>query len=197
MPEFLTQAIDFISQPWPWWVAGPIIALIVFILLFLGKEFGISGNLRAMCAAEGAGRFADFFNYDWQKEGWNLMIVLGAMFGGYLAAHYFVGAEGNIAHITPETVESLKALGMTSLEAGAVPLVPDFYSWESLFTLRYFIIIVGGGFLVGFGARYAGGCTSGHAISGLSELQLPSLVAVIGFFIGGLIMTYLIFPVLF
>jgi len=54
-----------------------------------------------------------------------------------------------------------------------------------------------GGFLVGFGARYAGGCTSGHAISGLSNLQLPSLIAVIGFFIGGLIMTYMVFPLIF
>ena len=197
MQESINQAIAFISQPWPWWVAGPMIALILFILLFLGKEFGISGNLRTMCAAEGAGRFSDFFNYDWEKDGWNLMVVLGAMFGGYLAAHYFAGTEGNIAHISPATIESLKALGMTSLDANAIPLVPDFYSWEALFNPRNFIIIVGGGFMVGFGARYAGGCTSGHAISGLSNLQVPSLVAVIGFFIGGLTMTYLIFPILF
>jgi uncharacterized membrane protein YedE/YeeE len=197
MLDILTNIIDFISQPWPWWVGGPMIALILFILLYLGKEFGISANLRAMCAAEGAGRFADFFNYDWQKEGWNLMVVLGAMFGGYLASHYFMGDEGNIAHVSAKTVESLNALGVASVSEGAVPLVPEFYTWESLFTLRGFIIIAGGGFLVGFGARYAGGCTSGHAISGLSALQVPSLVAVIGFFVGGLIMTYLIFPILF
>lgn len=50
---------------------------------------------------------------------------------------------------------------------------------------------------MGFGARWAGGCTSGHAISGLSNLQLPSLVAVLGFFAGGLLMTHLLFPLLF
>ena len=59
------------------------------------------------------------------------------------------------------------------------------------------MVLAVGGFLVGFGTRYAGGCTSGHAISGLSNLQLPSLVAVIGFFIGGLVMTHLIFPYLY
>ncbi len=197
MPQFLIDLRDLIAQPWPWYVAGPMISLIVFTLLFLGKEFGISGNLRAMCAADGAGRFSDFFNYDWQKEGWNLMVVLGALFGGYIASHYFVGEDGNTAHISQQTVQSLNDLGIEGLAYNAVPLVPEFYAWESLFTLKGIFIIVGGGFMIGFGARYAGGCTSGHAISGLSELQLPSLVAVIGFFIGGLIMTYLIFPLIF
>ena len=195
VPDFLIQIKDFISQPWPWWVAGPMIALIMFILLFFGKEFGISANLRIMCAADGAGEFSDFFKFDWQSQGWNLMVALGAMFGGYIASHYFVGGS-DVAHVSAATVESLKELGF-NYKQGEVPLVPEFYSWESLFTLRGLIIIVGGGFLVGFGARYAGGCTSGHAISGLSALQLPSLIAVVGFFIGGLIMTHLIFPILF
>ncbi len=196
MLEFLIQLKDFISQPWPWWVAGMMIAFILFILLFFGKEFGISANFRVMCAAEGAGEYSDFFKFDWQSQGWNLMVVLGAMFGGYISAHYLSSADGNVAHISSETVESLKGLGLTYSE-GEVPLVPEFYSWSSLFTLRGLIIIAGGGFLIGFGARYAGGCTSGHAISGLSALQISSLIAVIGFFIGGLLMTYLIFPFLF
>ncbi len=196
MFDFFLQLKDFISQPWPWWVGGFMIALIMFALMFFGKELGISANLRTMCAAEGAGKFADFFDYDWTRDGWNLMVVLGAMFGGYMTSQYFAGAEGNIAHVSDATIESLRALGM-NYEAGHVPLVPEFYSWEGLLTLKGAIIIIGGGFLVGFGARYAGGCTSGHAISGLSSLQLPSLIAVIGFFIGGLIMTYLIFPFLF
>ncbi len=196
MLNFLLQVKDFISQPWPWWLAGFMIAFIMFALMFFGKELGISANLRTMCAAEGAGKFADFFDYDWTRDGWNLMVVLGAMFGGYMTSQYFAGAEGNIAHVSAATVDSLRALGM-NYEVGKVPLVPEFYTWESLFTLKGFIIIVGGGFLIGFGARYAGGCTSGHAISGLASLQLPSLIAVIGFFTGGLIMTYLIFPYLF
>ena len=74
------------------------------------------------------------------------------------------------------------------------------YSPVELFetlTLKNIIILIIGGLLIGFGTRYAGGCTSGHAISGLSDLQLPSLIAVVGFFIGGLIMVHLLFPLIF
>lgn len=124
------------------------------------------------------------------------MVALGAVFGGYLAAHYFVPVGGNIAHVSQATVNSLNEMGF-NVENGKVPLVPYFYDWQYLFTWRGLLIIAGGGFLVGFGARYAGGCTSGHAISGLSALQLPSLIAVVGFFMGGLVMTWLIFPLIF
>ena len=196
IPTFLIDFGEWISQPWPWYVAGPMIALIMFILIFFGKEFGLSANLRIMCAADGAGEMSDFFKFDWQSQGWNLLVALGAMFGGYVAAHYFVPNGGDLAHVSQATVESLQALGI-QVEAGAVPLVPEFYTWEYLFTWRGLLIIVGGGFMVGFGARYAGGCTSGHAISGLSALQLPSLIAVVGFFLGGLAMTHLIFPLIF
>lgn len=196
MLEFLTGVRDFISQPWPWWVGGIMIALILFLLLFFGKEFGISANFRVMCAADGADEYSDFFKFDWQSQAWNLLVVLGAMFGGYMAATYFAGPDGNVAHISQATVQSLNELGLP-VEYGQVPLVPDFYTWTSLFTARGLLIIVGGGFLVGFGARYAGGCTSGHAISGLSALQVSSLIAVIGFFLGGLFMTYVIFPLIF
>lgn len=51
-----------------------------------------------------------------------------------------------------------------------------------------------GGFLVGFGTAYAGGCTSGHAIAGLADRQAASLLAVCGFFAGGLTCTYLVLP---
>lgn len=194
MVQYLEQAVDFISQPWPWWVGGPMIALIVFLLLFFGKEFGISANLRVMCAADGAGKYADFFNFDWQEQGWNLMVVLGALFGGYMAANYFTPEGQNLAHVSQATVQSLNDIGL-DYEYGNVPMVlEEVYNWKALFTLRGAIIILGGGFLVGFGARYAGGCTSGHAISGLANLQLPSLVAVVGFFIGGLVATYFILP---
>ncbi len=196
VPEFFIQIKDFISQPWPWWVAGPMIAFIMFILLYFGKEFGISSNFRVMCAADGADNLADFFQFDWKSQGWNLMVALGTMFGGYLAAHYFIPAGGEVAHVSAATVESLKNLGFNYQE-GQVPLVPEFYSWEALFSWQGLLAIVGGGFLVGFGSRYAGGCTSGHAISGMSALQLGSMYAVIGFFAGGLVMTHLIFPLIF
>jgi uncharacterized membrane protein YedE/YeeE len=201
-----TQIHAFISQPWPWWMGGVVIGLTLWILFRFGKEFGLSANLRTMCAADGAGTYADFFAFDWEKQGWNLMVALGSLLGGYIAANYF-GGDG-MAHVSSATVESLNAIsGSNILSVGHVPIVPGdtittpeinpfwaIYTWESLFTLRGLIIIVGGGFLIGFGARYAGGCTSGHAISGLADLQLPSLVAVIGFFVGGLIMTWFILP---
>lgn len=199
MPKFIQQIIDLISQPWPWWVGGPMIALIMFVLLFFGKEFGMSANLRIMCAADGADDLSDFFKFDWKSQGWNLMVALGAVFGGYLAAHYFSGSEP-YAHISDKTYSSLQQLPyfaerLTSPDN--VPLIPDFYSWGALFTWRGLLIICVGGFLVGFGARYAGGCTSGHAISGLSSMQFGSLIAVIGFFLGGLAVTYLVIPFIF
>lgn len=194
MIDFLIAIKDFISQPWPWYVAGPMIAFIMFLLLYMGREFGISANFRVMCAADGAGEFADFFKFEWSKQGWNLLVALGSVFGGYLAATYFT--PNQIAHVSEATVESLKGLNM-NYEVGQVPLVPEFFSWESLFTLKGFLVIVVGGFLVGFGARYAGGCTSGHAISGVSALQIGSIYALVGFFIGGLAMTYLFFPLIF
>ena len=206
MTESMQQVIDFISQPWPWWMGGFVIGITLYLLFYFDKEFGLSANLRTMCAADGAGDYADFFNFDWNKQGWNLMVALGATFGGYVAANYF-GGDFN-AHISPATVATLNDIaGQDILTYGNVPIVPgatmlqpdidpfwNIYSWSSLFTVRGLIIIVFGGFLIGFGARYAGGCTSGHAISGLADLQLPSLVAVIGFFAGGLLMTYLILP---
>lgn len=196
VPQFLIDIKDFISQPWPWWVGGPIIALIMITLQYFGKEFGISENFRIMCAAEGAGQYSDLFRFDWESKGWNLLVALGAMFGGYISSHYFAAPDGNFAHVSEATVRTLQGLGF-AVEKNAVPFAPDFYSWEALFSLKGFLVIIVGGFLVGFGSRYAGGCTSGHAISGLSALQLPSLVAVVGFFLGGMFMTYFLFPLIF
>jgi len=206
MNENIDAIIQFISQPWPWWMGTFVIGFAMFFLLYFDKEFGLSANLRTMCAADGAGDYADFFKFEWEKQGWNLMVALGALFGGYIAANYF-GGDG-MAHVSQAAVDTFNNISQSEiLVVGEVPMVPgrdiihpeidpfwNLYSWQSLFTLRGFIVIIGGGFLIGFGARYAGGCTSGHAISGLSDLQLPSLVAVIGFFIGGLIMTWLILP---
>jgi len=207
MNETVLQVQEFISQPWPWWMGGIVIGLTLYLLLKFNKEFGLSANLRTMCAADGAGIYSDFFEFDWGKQGWNLMVALGAMFGGYVAANYFGGDE--LAHISQATINTLNQIaGEDILTQENVHIVPgkdlvlgvgipefwDLYSWKSLFSLRGFIVIVVGGFLVGFGARYAGGCTSGHAISGIANMQLPSLVAVIGFFTGGLIMTWLILP---
>ncbi|MBL7802558.1 MAG: YeeE/YedE family protein [Saprospiraceae bacterium] len=195
-PQFLIDFLQWISQPWPWYVAGPILAMIMFVLLWFGHEFGISENFRLMCAADGADDMNEFFKINWQAGEWNLLVALGAVFGGYIASHYLSTPEGNLAHISDATVASLQQIGI-QVENGRVPLVPDFISWESIFSWQGLLVIAGGGLLVGFGARYAGGCTSGHAISGLSALQLPSLIAVVGFFLGGLFMTYVLVPLIF
>lgn len=186
----MKEIIEFISQPWPWYVAGPIIALVMFTLLLFGNSFGISANLRTMCSIVGAGKSCEFFDFDWKKQIWNLVFAGGLIIGGFIAHEYLTPSQE--VHISQETIADLQELGVDKPGSTIVPM--DIFSWESLTTARGFIMLIVGGFLIGFGTRYAGGCTSGHAISGLSDLQLPSLIAVIGFFIGGLIMTYLVLP---
>jgi uncharacterized membrane protein YedE/YeeE len=185
MPTFLTA-------PWPWYIAGPVIGLFVPILLLAGnRQFGVSGNLRHLCAALAPGRI-EHFRYDWIRTGgWNLLFVLGTCVGGFVAARW--GGSHMIA-ISEQTRVSLGKLGIHDF-SGLAPR--EVFAWSGLFTVKGFLSIVVGGFLVGFGTAYAGGCTSGHAISGLADMQLPSLVAVAGFFAGGLLATYFILPMIF
>jgi hypothetical protein len=146
-----------------------------------------------MCTICGADRSSEFFKFDWKSQQWNLIVVLGAVIGGFIAAN-FLSTDTAVA-INPKTVATLQDLGFIS--AGSAYLPGELFGLGALTDLKSLAILAVGGFLVGFGARYAGGCTSGHAISGLSDLQLPSLIAVIGFFIGGLVMIHFIFPFLF
>ncbi|WP_258099136.1 YeeE/YedE family protein [Marinoscillum pacificum] len=189
----MNEVIAFISQPWPWYVAGPIISLVMISLILFGNSFGISANLRTMCSIVGAGKNCEFFDFNWKSQIWNLVFALGLVIGGVIA-HLYLTPSTEV-NLSAQTIEDLKALGIEQPGTHLVPM--DVFSWQSLFTVRGFIILVVGGFLIGFGTRYAGGCTSGHAISGLSDLQLPSLIAVIGFFIGGLLVTYLVLPFLY
>lgn len=185
--------MNLLYDPWPWYVAGPLIALTMFILLYAGKKFGMSSNLRTMCSIGGAGKYADFFKFDWKSQRWNLIVVLGAVIGGFIASQFM---SDNKVKINPEVAQQLSTdYGIES--AGETYLPPELFASEHLTDPFVLAILIIGGFMVGFGARYAGGCTSGHAISGLSNLQLPSLIAVIGFFIGGLVMIHLLFPLIF
>lgn len=181
--------IELIKQPWPWYVAGPLIGLTVPALLILGnKSFGISSSLRHICAACIPTNIP-FFKYDWKKEVWNLFFVFGILLGGAIAANLL--SNPNPIEVNPKLAAELAEYGISNYNN----LVPeDIFNWQSLFTLKGFFMMVVGGFLVGFGTRYAGGCTSGHAIMGLSTLQLPSLIATISFMIGGFIMANLILP---
>ena len=181
----------FISSPWPWYVAGPVIGLFVPALLIVGnKLFGVSSSLRHMCAALVPGKVG-YFRYDWKNQGlWNLLFVMGILLGGFLASHY--GGVQSIA-ISDSTRLELAKLGIHDF-SGLAP--HELFQWSALLSFKGFVLIVVGGFLVGFGTAYAGGCTSGHAISGLADLQPASLIAVIGFFAGGLIATHFILPAL-
>ncbi|MEQ6168727.1 MULTISPECIES: YeeE/YedE thiosulfate transporter family protein [unclassified Ekhidna] len=183
--------MEFIYEPWPWYVAGPLIALIMLSLLLSGKRFGLSSNLRSMCAVMGAGKHCDFFDFNWRAQSWNLVFVIGLIIGGFIANN-FMGADH--VSISQNTIDELKEMGFENPGNNLVP--EELFTWDNLLTAKGLIAVILGGFLVGFGARYAGGCTSGHAISGLSDLQKPSLIAVVGFFIGGLLVTYLITPYL-
>ena len=185
--------MDWIYEPWPWYISGPMIALIMFLLLMVGKNFGMSANLRTICTICGAGNKADFFKFDWKKQRWNLIVLVGAVIGGFIGSHILT-IDTTVA-INPETISDLKTMGFNS--AGKAYLPNELYDLSALTDLKSLSILAIGGLLVGFGARYAGGCTSGHAISGLSDLQVPSLLAVIGFFIGGLIMIHIFFPLIF
>lgn len=179
----------FLFEPWPWYVAGPLIGLTVPLLLLLGnKSFGISSSMRHICAACFPADIS-YFKYDWKKERWNLFFVAGILAGAFIAASYLSSAAPH--RIAAGLQQNLAAYNIHDTQS----LIPtDLFNWPALLTLRGFIMIVPGGFLVGFGTRYAGGCTSGHSIMGLSTLQWPSLVATICFMAGGFIMTNLLLP---
>ena len=183
--------MDFIRQPWHWSVAGVLIGLTVSLLYLIGnKPFGISSSFRHICAA--CLPQTKFFDYDWKKESWNLFFVFGIFLGGVVSATLL--ADPNPIKINPVTQQQLTDLGVTQFSQ----LEPtDIFSFKGLLTAKGFILIVVGGFLVGFGTRYAGGCTSGHSITGISNFQLSSLIATICFMAGGFFVTWLVLPLIF
>lgn len=185
--------MEQIYEPWSWYVAGPMITLVMFLLIYLGGKFGMSSNLRTICAMAGADRISDYFRFDWQRDIWNLVVIIGAGIGGYIAYHYL--SPDLSIELADHTVQELQKLGFSN--PGSEYLPPEIFDLSGSQSGRNIILLFFGGLLVGFGARYAGGCTSGHAISGLSNLQWPSLIAVIGFFIGGLVMVHLLLPLIF
>jgi uncharacterized membrane protein YedE/YeeE len=183
--------LNIFTQPWPWYVAGPLIGLTVPLLLILGnKSFGISSSLRHVCAACAPSNIS-FFKYDWKKEIWNLFFVVGILIGGFLTAQFLSNPDP--VALNPKLTTELAGYGITNAE-GLVPV--DIFSWPALMSVKGIILMVVGGFLVGFGTRYAGGCTSGHAIMGISNLQMPSVIATCCFMAGGFIVANLLLPLI-
>ncbi|MGV3685045.1 MAG: YeeE/YedE family protein [Daejeonella sp.] len=184
--------IEFLKQPWPWYFSGAAISVIMVTLLYFGKSFGVSSNLRTMCTIAGAGRNLKFFDFDWRSQKWNLLFLLGSVLGGLLASTLLKSEQA--LQLSDNTISALSELNI-SFDGNLNPL--DIFGSDFAFSLKGLLVLITGGALVGFGSRYAGGCTSGHAISGLSNLQIPSLLAVVGFFAGGLVMTHFLLPLIF
>lgn len=185
--------MEFISQPWPWYVAGPAIAFVLFLMFYFGRSFGVSSNLETMCTLGGAGKVSDYFKKDWRARKWSLIFVVGIIIGGFISSHFLM--HSHAIDLNPVTMSELDDLGFA--DAGSTYIPDEIFSLENLGSVKGIAILLFAGLCIGFGTRYAGGCTSGHAITGLSSLQLPSLVAVIGFFAGGLLMVWFLFPLIF
>lgn len=184
--------LELLKQPWPWYVSGTTIALIMVLLIVFGKSFGFSSNLRTLCTLAGAGKKYSFFNSDWKSQKWNLLFLLGSVIGGVIAAT--VLRTEKPMELSQATIKDLAGLHII-FDGQLNP--SQLFGLASITSFKGIMILLTGGLLVGFGSRYAGGCTSGHAVSGLSNLQLPSLIAVVGFFAGGLVMTHFLLPLIF
>ncbi|QMU28757.1 YeeE/YedE family protein [Adhaeribacter radiodurans] len=184
--------LNLLKQPWPWYTSGTAIAFIMVLLLFYGKSFGFSSNLRTLCTLAGAGKKVKFFDFDWRTQKWNLLFLMGAVLGGIIASTVLKSEQP--LQLSEATIKDLQTLGI-NFDGQLNPA--QLFGFDFITSPKGFLILLLGGILVGFGARYAGGCTSGHAISGLSNMQIPSLLAVIGFFIGGLVMTHFLLPIIF
>nr|WP_298990109.1 YeeE/YedE thiosulfate transporter family protein [uncultured Polaribacter sp.] len=185
--------MDFILEPWAWYVGGPLIALTLFLYFYFGQNFGASTNFETLCTMVGAGKVSDYFKKDWKERDFAMLFVIGLIIGGFISSNFLI--PNQTIDLNPKTIQELTDLGFTNVSNQYFP--DEIFSNEAIFSLKGFLILILSGVCIGFGTRYAGGCTSGHAITGLSSFQLPSLLAVIGFFIGGIIAVWFIIPILF
>ncbi len=185
----MTSLYDLLVSPWPWYVSGPIIGLMVPLLILIGnRSFGISQNLEHLCAmAKPAVVRIKLFNYDWRASRWSIVFAVGVMLGGLLAGVIFAN---------PEPIKLSQATLDMLAQRNIAP--PSEFNPPEIFSLNFqnSLLLLTSGLLIGFGTRYAAGCTSGHAITGISTLQIQSVYAVIGIFAGGLLAANYITPIL-
>jgi hypothetical protein len=191
LPLSQIENMEVLTKPWPWYIAGPLIGITVPILLLMGnKRLGVSSTMRQICAAIMPSNIA-LLNYDWKKDSWNLFFVGGVLVGGFIGGIILANPEP--VALSASTVSYLKTY---HLEQTSGLLPPEIFNWSSLATPKGLLMMVLGGFMVGFGTRYARGCTSGHGILGLSALQWPSLIATASFFVGGILFSRFVLPLI-
>ena len=173
----------FSNGLWHWSISGFIIGIIVPALLLVGnKSFGISSSLKHICSIALPLK-TSFFNYDLKPHYWSFYFMGGVVLGG--AISYILGNPPAL-ELGPKTMTFLNNNNL----ALPVSLYPkDLYNFHNIHGI---LLIVIGGFLIGFGTRWAQGCTSGHSIFGIANFQKASFIATIAFFIGGLTMTHFI-----
>jgi uncharacterized membrane protein YedE/YeeE len=154
------------------------------------KRLGISSTLRQLCAACYPAKIP-FLQYDWKKDSWNLYFVGGILIGGFIGGAVFTNPDAT--NLSQGTIDYLRSRGLTNFD-GLMPA--ELFNWNNLLTWQGFLLMIAGGFMIGFGTRYARGCTSGHGIFGLASLQWSSLLAIISFFIGGIVCSYFLLPII-
>ncbi|MEP6845028.1 MAG: YeeE/YedE thiosulfate transporter family protein [Panacibacter sp.] len=182
---------NYLSQPWPWYIAGPLIGVVIILLQWLdNKPLAASSSYRHVCAATFPAA-VPFLKYNWKAEAWNLFFVAGIFIGGFVAGN-ILSPRGTIA-ISHETTRQLQSIGVQDT-SGFAPA--QLFSFAALQTIPGIIIMVFGGFLIGFGSRYAGGCVSGHSMTGISNLQWTSMLATTCIFAGGVFTAYFLLPII-
>lgn len=170
-----TDATAYSGPAWSPYVVGIGIGVLSWLTFLLSdKAIGASSFYATLAGMVGkilAPRHTlslKYFQDNPPKLDWGMTFVLSAILGGAIAA--LSGGE-----FTNEWVHPM---------------------WEARFgdsiALRA-VFAVAGGLLMGFGARLAGGCTSGHGISGTLQLSLSSWIVLIALFIGGIITAHLMF----
>lgn len=155
---------------WPWWLGGIAIGLLVPLMYyFLGTALGVSsgfGNFIKIIAPSTKLRWLNSETYK-NRFNWRFIFIIGMIIGGFLSA---------------------RASGMPVITS-EMGLFTENLNWAFIIYILWFFA---GGILLGFGARVANGCTSGHSIHGIATLQKSSLVATVFFLLFGVITTLLI-----
>ncbi len=166
------------AQQWSPYIVGAgigILSWLAFVLsdhpLGCSTSFARAGGMLENLLRGGKAQDRPYFEKFAPEVTWDVMLVLGIFIGAFISA---------------------KSSGQFVFR-----WVPS--QWQAAFGSSVFVRWLGalaGGIIMGFGARWAGGCTSGHGISGTLQLSVSSWVAVICFFVGGILTAMIIFKLI-